>query len=557
MTGNFGELVEILRGLDGVWDSSGGNEGGDAGGSSGASEKMTMRGLSLKALELLVRRSRREGDRREFLSGEQLEKVLLDPSDSDEEGKDGEVDLCTAISLLESLSTSALALTWPETLLYRLAALSPRLATAGTEETSPSSSTKSSRPQQKYPHQHQQEQQHTLFLLYRLTLNLTTDHPRNCSLFATRGTFYALLSSIYASFLALDAPSSPSNSALATNPNSPQQQQQSPPPAPPTPRALTLDLLILALGIAINLTTDYSSSNYSDDDNGTSTSTLLLPLLIDSTDPLSSLFARLIRVFKVGRVRIDRELESSPPPNGDEEEKEHTARSEGQVLPAETGPRNPEVHRREERRLGGEEEGDRQEQGQGQQGDNGDGDVGFNIAWGYLAVFLGKCCSFPSSTTSSSSSSSEYATPGVGGREIRRFVAGCLQNNEEGGGTEGSVVGRQGKEKKKKEGTSGENLDILVQAVEEFVLYHQRVDGMMMSNSGSGAGGGHGSTSQASSTAKGDMMDEDGMMMSSGGGGEKDEEAFAGQEGKEVWSAFTEKLRLVLERLKTVVREDV
>ncbi|KAI6906798.1 hypothetical protein KC318_g5277 [Hortaea werneckii] len=540
----------MLRGLDGVWDSSAGNDGDDAGGWSVAPEKMTLRVLSLKALELLVRRSRREGDGREFLSEEQLEKVLLDPSDNVRDEQNDDVDLCTAISLLESLSTSALALAWPETLLHRLAALFPLLATAGTEETSTSSS-KSSRPPREHRHQQQQrEQRHTLFLLYRLTLNLTTDHPRNCSFFATRGTFYALLSSIYASFLALDAPLSPSNSALTTRPKPPQQQQQSPPPTTttmPTSRALTLDLLILALGIAINLTTDYSSSDYSDDDNGTSTSTLLLPLLIDPADPLSSLFARLIRVFRVGRVRIDRELDSSPPP-----EKEHPARGEravssGEPRGRERGGLPQERIQQGQQRDGGEDEGE----GQGQ-GDDGDGDVGFNIAWGYLAVFLGKCCSFPSS-----SSSSSHATAGVGGREIRRFVAGCLQDDEEGGGSGWSAVGRQREKTKKEDGTeeetSGAGLEILVQAVEEFVLYHQRVDGMMMNNSGSG-GGGH-SHSQGFSVAKGDMMDEDGLMMS--GGGEKDEEAFAGQEGKEVWSAFTEKLRLVLERLRRVVREDV
>ncbi|KAI7550824.1 hypothetical protein KC331_g2935 [Hortaea werneckii] len=546
----------MLRGLDGVWYSSAGIGAGDAGEKSGAPGKMTLRVLSLKALELLVRRSRREGDRREFLSGEQLEKVFLDASDSGEEEEDGEVDLCTAISLLESLSTSALALAWPGTLLRRLAALFPRLATPGTEETSPSSSSKSSQPRQEHLHQ---QQQHTLFLLYRLTLNLTTDHPRNCSYFATRGTFSALLSSIYASFLALDAPSPPSDSALATNPKPPQQQQQqsSPPTTTPTPRALTLDLLILALGIAINLTTDYSDDN--DNGNGTSTTPLLLlPLLIDPADPLSLLFARLVRVFRVGRVRIDRELDSSPPP--DDGGKGRTARGEGAVSSGQTRGREREVRRREGERLGGEEEADGQGDGQQEDG-QGDGDVGFNIAWGYLAVFLGRCCSFPSSTTNtttSSSSSEEDATAGVGGREIRRFVAGCLQDNEEGGGSEGSATGRQPREKKKEDGTkkatSVGGLEILVQAVEEFVLYHQRVDGMMMNHSGSGAGGGHG-TSQASSAAKGDMMDEDGLMMS--GGGEKDEEAFAGQEGKEVWSAFTEKLRLVLERLKTVVWEDV
>ncbi|GAB1734843.1 hypothetical protein NU195Hw_g9176t1 [Hortaea werneckii] len=571
MMGKFGEVVEILRGLDGVWDS-GRNDGGDTGEESGAPEKMTMRVLCLKALELLVRRSRREGDRREFLSEEQLEKVLLDPSDNNfGDEQDGDVDLCTAISLLESLSTSALALAWPETLLHRLAALFPRLATAGTE-TSPSSSTPS-RPRQGNLPQQRQQQQHTVFLLYRLTLNLTTDQPRNCAFFATPETFSALLSSIYASFLALDAPLT--SSSVTLSPGS--KPQQSPPlPHPPkksttpTPssRALTLDLLILALGIAINLTTADSS------DHGISTSatSLLLALLIDPKDPLSALFVRLIGVFKSGRVRIDRELDSSPPP----EERGHPARvGKGESLPGEAaGDQEREVLRRQGRQGQqgrGEEEAAREEEEQGEDGEAGN--VGFNIAWGYLAVFLGKCCSFPSPSSSSSSSSSpsmekqKNARTAVGGREIRRFVAASLHSDAKAGDGNGrSDVGQQqrGKQRKegrredsRREGGEGGGLEILVQAVEEFVVYHQRVDGMMMNNSSGGGGNG---ANEGSSAAKGDVMDEeDGLMSGGGRGGEKnkEEETFAGQEGKEVWSAFTEKLRLVLERLKRVVAEDV
>ncbi|KAI6829818.1 hypothetical protein KC332_g1244 [Hortaea werneckii] len=549
MMGKFGELIEILRGLDGVWDASGGHDAGDAGEESGAPEKMTMRVLCLKALELLVRRSRREGDRRELLSEEQLEKVLLDPSDNNVgDEQDGDVDLCTAISLLESLSTSALALAWPETLLHRLSALFPRLATAGME-TSPSLPASPQPRHEHLPQQQQQEQQRILFLLYRLTLNLTTDHPRNCSFFATRETFYALLSSIYASFLALDAPLSSSSSNLTTN-SDPQQQQSS--PSPPPSRALTLDLLILALGIAINLTTTDSS----DHDITTSATSLLLPLLIDPKDPLSALFARLIGVFRSGRVRIDRELDSPPPEEGG---KGHTARGvvEGEGLSAggNGGGREREVFRREgqgQQGRGDEEEGE----------DGEEGDVGFNIAWGYLAVFLGKCCSFPSP--------SSQANAGIGGKEIRHFVASHLHPDvQAGAGQSGSAMGAQQQQqrgnKRKKDGRGerssgrqegGGGLEILVQAVEEFVVYHQRVDRMMMNNSSSGVVKG---SHEGSAAGKGDMMDEeDGLMSGGGRGGEKDEqETFAGQEGKEVWSAFTEKLRLVLERLKRVVKEDV
>ncbi|KAI7271968.1 hypothetical protein KC345_g7173 [Hortaea werneckii] len=571
MMEKFGGVVEILRGLDGVWDASGGHEGGDAGGTSGAPEKITMRVLCLKALELLVRGSRREGDRREFLSEEQLEKVLLDPSDDIGDEQDGDVDLCTAISLLESLSTSALALAWPETLLRRLSALFPRLATAGME-TSPSSS-KPSRPRHEHLPQQQRAQQHTLFLLYRLTLNLTTDHPRNCAFFATRETFSALLTSIYASFLALDAPLISSSPNLPTTNPKPQHQQQQSSPSPPPSRALTLDLLILALGIAINLTTTDSS----DHDISGSANTLF-PLLIDPKDPLSALFAQLIEVFKSGRVRIDRELDSPPP---DEGGKGHTARSvvEGEGLSAGQtgGGREREVlpRERQQGQQGGGEEGD----GQGEEKEN-EGNVGFNIAWGYLAVFLGKCCSFPSPSSSSSSSSpspssSKNTRTTVGGKEIRRFVASYLHSDEKAGDGQsgGAVGGQQQKSEKKTEkakggvqgsgrkeeegGGGGGGLEILVQAVEEFVVYHQRVDGMMMDH-GNGGGGGK-SQSGGSSAAKAGMRgDEDGLMSARGGEKNKeDEEVFAGQEGKEVWSAFTEKLRLVLERLKRAVAEDV
>ncbi|KAI7090386.1 hypothetical protein KC356_g1613 [Hortaea werneckii] len=562
VAGKFGELVEILRGLEGVWDASSGTDGGVA----GAPEMMTMRVLCLKALELLVRRSRREGDRREFLSGEQLEKVLLDPSDDFRDEKSGAVDVCTAISLLESLSTSALALTWPEALLHRLSALFPRLATAGTATSqSPSKSTLSRQDQA----HRQQEQQHTLFLLYRLTLNLTTDHPRNCAFFATRETFSALLSSIYASFLALDGPSTSSSSTLP--PISKPPQSSSPTPTPTSRRrALTLDLLILALGIAINLMTDYSA-HANNNSNSTSSAPTLLPRLIDPTEPLSTLFVQLIGIFKSGRARIDRELDSPPPPPAAPEiEKRHTVRSEEASRPQKAGERRErEVARRNGDRQGGAadeegtEEGDDGQlgggEGEGGDGGGGAGDVGFNIAWGYLAVFLGKCCSFPSA-------SSSEAKAGMGGTEIRQFVAGCLRDDHqdgEGGNGGARAVGQQQQQRRqtgRKEGrgqasggTEG-GLDILVQAVEEFVVYHQRVDGMMMMDHG---GGGRGNNQrEGSSAARGDVMDEDGMM--SGGEKEKDdEEVFAGQEGKEVWSAFTEKLRLVLERLKTVLREDV
>jgi len=154
--------------------------------------------MGLKALDQLVRRLRRQGDKSELLETEHLQHVLATQCVD-------ATDISVSISLLESLSTSALALAWPEGMLERLATLLPDLdKTAGMPT-------------------------HTLFLAFRLTLNLTNDNTRNCKLFATAKLVHYLLQAIKCSFDKLAVPSS---------------EEQ---------RDIDLDLLVLAMGIMINL----------------------------------------------------------------------------------------------------------------------------------------------------------------------------------------------------------------------------------------------------------------------------------------------------------------
>jgi len=70
---------------------------------------------------------------------------------------------------------------------------------------------------------------HTVFLAFRLTLNLTNDNARNCALFSTAELIQYLLGSIHTSFEKLEASAT---------------EEQ---------RAIDLDLLVLGMGIMINL----------------------------------------------------------------------------------------------------------------------------------------------------------------------------------------------------------------------------------------------------------------------------------------------------------------
>ncbi|KAK5121903.1 hypothetical protein LTR85_004475 [Meristemomyces frigidus] len=159
---------------------------------------MSSRLIALRAVDQLVGRLRKLGDRSELLDAEQLQLVMTAHAAS-------ATDTSLSISVLESLATSALALAWPQEVLERLAELLPFL-----EQSSDIAA-------------------HTLFLAFRLTLNLTNDNARNCKAFATAKVVRYLLQAIKASFEKLKEP------ALDEQ------------------RAIDRDLLVLAMGVTINL----------------------------------------------------------------------------------------------------------------------------------------------------------------------------------------------------------------------------------------------------------------------------------------------------------------
>ncbi|KAK3614559.1 hypothetical protein LTR56_027174 [Elasticomyces elasticus] len=171
---------------------------------------ITSRIVALKALDLLVGRLRRSGDRAELLDMAQLELVMppMVPK-----AKPAPVDSSLAISVLEALSISGQTLSWPADLVERLAVQLPTLAESPGVPS------------------------HTVFLALRLALNLTNDNDKNCEVYARVEVVQYLLSTIETGFAALDA-ATPSTDANAD------EEQQS---------ALAYDLLVLALGCAINL----------------------------------------------------------------------------------------------------------------------------------------------------------------------------------------------------------------------------------------------------------------------------------------------------------------
>ncbi|KAK0810881.1 hypothetical protein LTR75_005361 [Friedmanniomyces endolithicus] len=171
--------------------------------------------VALKALDLLVGRLRRLGDKSELLDGAQLNLVLASTT---VKAHPVFAETSIAILLLEAISSSAQTPAWPTEVLERLAILLPSLGESADIPT------------------------HTIFLALRLTLNITNDKARNCDIFAREETVHYLLSSIDSGFAALDAPSSLAKST--SSPSSPTDDQHS---------ALSYDLLVLALGSTINL----------------------------------------------------------------------------------------------------------------------------------------------------------------------------------------------------------------------------------------------------------------------------------------------------------------
>ena len=169
-----------------------------------------------KALDLLVGKLRRAGDKSEILDTNTVTALLPaeQPTSSLETG--------LAISVLESLSTASLTWSWDPALLGRVATILTSLD------------------------QDVCGQQHTLFLTLRLMLNLTTVEPSNCDILATShpALIPFLLQSALSGFTALTTQTSTAAAeAFQTNETS----------EPPASLALTLDLLVLALGILINL----------------------------------------------------------------------------------------------------------------------------------------------------------------------------------------------------------------------------------------------------------------------------------------------------------------
>lgn len=163
---------------------------------------LSSRTLALKALDLLVGRLRRFGDKNLLLDDDQLRLVIWTPNTSlvSEASEYG-----LSISVLEALSTSSLTLTWPDEVLERLAESLPELLGNTDLPTK------------------------TMFLALRLTLNLTNDDSLNCDRFASLAIIDHLMLSIQQGFGKLETPAD--------------DQQQT----------IDMDLLVLAMVIVINI----------------------------------------------------------------------------------------------------------------------------------------------------------------------------------------------------------------------------------------------------------------------------------------------------------------
>ncbi|KJX99157.1 hypothetical protein TI39_contig371g00009 [Zymoseptoria brevis] len=196
---------------------------------------ITSRAIALKALDLLIGKLRRSGDRSEILSSHDLEEVVFSQAELDTlSAATPRTDLLLSVSILESLSTSTISLSWPSSVITRLTAL---LSIPPPPDSAP-------------------QRQHVSFLTLRLCLNLTNDNARNVRLFSSNPTTtHALLTSISTGFthLAATAPLPPSSPSLTFSSDIDLTATSIP---DPTPEAnLPLDLLVLAMGISINLTT--------------------------------------------------------------------------------------------------------------------------------------------------------------------------------------------------------------------------------------------------------------------------------------------------------------
>ena len=167
---------------------------------------MTPRLIALKALDQLVGKIRRLGNKTELLSAPQLEAILRNPGEATKQ--DRNIDMALSVSLLESLSTASLSLNWPSRVVTGITEIVPRLDTA------------------------MPLLRHALFLALRLCLNLTNENKRNCALLApaTNPTMVQfLMRAIKNGFETLDTENDDEK------------------------RTVALDFLVLAIGIMINV----------------------------------------------------------------------------------------------------------------------------------------------------------------------------------------------------------------------------------------------------------------------------------------------------------------
>lgn len=229
------EFVEKLKSLSGLWEKS-------------APTNICPRLVALSVLDQLVGRLRRIGDRSELLDDNQISSVTnrlaVDNLDS--------AETLLAMSVLESLSTSALTLAWPREVVGKI-------ATATSQFIHQISGT--------YP------AQHALFLAYRLMLNLTNANPRNCAFFSSSELVSDLILAVENGFTILD------------------QDEDADEVATVEWRAINLDLLILSIGVMINL------AEHSAEARKQAASTV-------NNNPANHLSA-IVRIFQQGQQRVE------------------------------------------------------------------------------------------------------------------------------------------------------------------------------------------------------------------------------------------------------------
>lgn len=197
---DFARFVSNVRELQTIWKES-------------TPTLVTSRTIALKALDLLVGRLRRLGDRSEILDNDDILEVMPSPPEIESSGKgDAPADVNLSISVLESLSTTTVSLSWPAEVIEGLRAMLSFPVMSGNRA------------------------QDLRFLMLRLCLNVTNGNQKNCKAFAQPDTVVALLQSMADGFETLFHD---------------QEERQ---------RTISLDLLMLSMGIMINLTEQKSQA---------------------------------------------------------------------------------------------------------------------------------------------------------------------------------------------------------------------------------------------------------------------------------------------------------